>query len=391
MGDKRDSSWRLLPAIIACLCLLHTLAAHGATPKFWTLENDQLAVSLSSQSAAIVSVVHKGNHTTYANPTSGTEIVRLQIPVGDWDGHSAAGGQADRFQAQRGSADSLTLTASRFKTSEGDFPIRLEIHCRLDGDNFVTRLRVTNRGTHTIDQIAFPMLQVEPAADGSEMLEMAEGPARLRDLFSQNTVHTHHDPFERLDPQDIRGWIYNDPAFSGKAFEYPSGFFMHSAWLNYRAGTRRRLGRARPELQSQYAVVERRLQRSRVSMAANRQTCQLSWRWFPLIRPGESCGIAGGVPEFDSGDWHEVARQHRNWLQTWLPRAAVAEKLQSSIGWISRGITAYEQIPAIARTRRRGRRAIFHHLRLVRQRHEQLSYDYFPQAMLGGESSLRRT
>jgi hypothetical protein len=390
MGDKRGSSWRVLPAIVACPCLLHGVAARGAAPQFWTLENEQLAVTLSGHSAAIVTVEHKANHTTYTNPAAGAEIIRVRIPVDDWDGHSAAGSQAERFRVQWQSADSLVLTATRFTTTAGGFPIRMEIHCRLEGDNFVTRLRVTNGGTRAIDQIAFPMLDVGPAADGSETIEMTGGPARLRELFSQNTVRTHHDPFERLDPQDMRGWIYDDPAFSGKAFEYPSGFFMHSAWLNYRAGD---IGvgwdvRDR-SFQSQYAVVERQLQRSRVSTAANRQTYRLSWRWFPLIRPGESWESPEVYLKFGSGDWHGVARQHRDWLQTWLQRPVVAAGLRSSIGWISRGITSYAQIPAIARTGVEVGAPYFIVYGWYGSGMHGLSYDYFPQAMLGGESSLR--
>jgi len=242
-----------------------------------------------------------------------------------------------------------------------------------------------------IDGVTFPSIGVEPADDAGETLSMTAGPQRLRDVFSDNQRRVHHDPFERLDPEDMRGWIHDDPAFATKAYEYPSGFLLHSAWIHYGAG---RFGvgiesRDR-SFQSQFAVVERKLLRDRESAARNRRTYELSWRWVPRIDPGQTWESPEVHLKFDAGDWHGIARQHREWLAGWLERPVVANRFRESLGWVSRGVSDFDQIPALARD---AVTAGFPYLLIYGwygSGMNGLSYDFYPQASLGGEESLRR-
>src|SRR5882724_10376886 len=378
----------LLIAATLHLCSSFVAAQTAAT---WKLENDQLSVTLSRKSGAIQAVLKKQSQASYTNPAASPELVTLEIPVGLWEGHTALGSQGSGFRARQTSPDSLALTASEFTTAEGKFQIDLEIRFRLEKDNIVTQLRLTNRGSQTIDQIAFPMLDLAPAADKSEGFITAGGPRTMRELFSQNKVRTDYNPFERLDPEDRRGWGYSEPAINAKAFEYPSGFMgMHSDWMLYHAGDLGVGFDVRDKLfQSQYAVVERNLIRYHVSHAGNRQNYRISWHWFPLVAKGESWESPEVYLKFGSNDWHEVAKQHREWAETWMKRPNVAPKLQSGLGWLSRGITAFDQIPEIAQTRVDVGAPYFLVYGWYIDGMNDLSYGYFPQFWLGGETALR--
>lgn len=372
-------------------CLPGSISVAQTAASSWKLENDQLTVTLSRKSGAIQAVLKKQGEVSYKNPATSPEALLLRIPMGLWEGHSALGSQGSGFEVRQQTADSITLTTSDFVTSEGKFPVDVEIRFRLEKNNLVTQLRLTNRSSHTIDQIAFPMLDLGPAADNSESIVTTAGPRKLRELFSQNKIRTHYDPFVRLDPESSGGWGVGDPAISAKAFEYPSGFMrMHSDWMLYRAGDLGIGWDVRDKsFQSQYAVVQRLLIRDHVSAAANRQNYRISWRWFPQVGQGKSWASPEVELMFGSTDWHELAKQHREWAETWMQRPKVAEKFQSSLGWLSRGITSFDQIPVITKTGVDVGAPYFIVYGWYIDGMNDLSYGYFPQYWLGGEVALR--
>ncbi len=381
----------LLLGLLALLCAPAISTDKLSPQDSWKLENDQLAVTLSRKSGAIQAVLKKQGGVPYKNPATSPETLLLRIPMGLWEGHSVLGSQGSGLRARQQTADSITLTTSDFVTGEGTFPVDVEIRFRLEKNNLVAQLRLTNRSSHTIDQIAFPMLDVGPSADDSESIVTTSGPRELHELFSQNKIRTHLNPFERLDPDDPRGWGHSDPTISAKAFEYPSGFMgMHSDWMLYRVGD---LGIGwdirDKSFQSQYAVVERFLTRDHLSAAANRQNYRISWRWFPLVGQGKSWESPEVYLKFGSTDWHELAKQHREWAETWMQRPKVAEKFQSSLGWLSRGVTSFDQIPAIAKTGVDVGAPYFIVYGWYIDGMNDLSYGYFPQFWLGGEPALR--
>ncbi len=216
---------------IACLLAAWIpLQAHSASA--WTLENDQLAVTLAERTGGVASVLRKSNGHLYTNPSALPEVLRLRIPVGLWDGHSAAGSQAPKIKVVRHAPGSVALRFGSFTTPAGQFPVEVEIDYRLEGDNLVAQLHLSNRGDRAIDRIVFPALDVSPAGSGDESIVMSSGPIPLKALFSENRVRTHHDPFQVLDPTDLRGWFTADPAYPAKGFDYPAGFSpLHTAWI----------------------------------------------------------------------------------------------------------------------------------------------------------------
>jgi hypothetical protein len=76
-------------------------------------------------------------------------------------------------------------------------------------------------------------------------------------------------------------------------------------------------------------------------------------------------------------------------LQTWLPRVNSGAEVQESLGWVSRGISSFEQIPAIARTAVDVGAPYVLLYRWYGGGMSRLSYGFFPQSILGSEASLR--
>jgi hypothetical protein len=388
----RSRASLVTPSIAFLAALLATRALAGAPDsQQLSIENDALEVQIDSRSAAIVRARRERNGSVRDHPLVGAEPLELTVPVDTWDGHAVTAAQSDGFKVTRRTENSLTLATGLFVTAAGSFPIAVEIDYRVDGDDLVTRLRIRNASRSAVTAIKFPAVGVEPDSGDAESLSMTSGPRKLRDMFSDNRIRTHHDPFERLDPEDPRGWIRDDPAFPIKAFEYPSGFLLHSAWMHYGAdGFGVGIESRDRSFQSQFALIERTLRRDRLSAALNRRSYELAWRWVPTVAPGQVWESPEVHLKFDDGDWHAIARQHRDWLESWLARPVVAQKFRETLGWVSRGISDFDQIPAMARD------AVDAGIPYVLLYGwygggmSGLSYDFFPQASLGGAESLRR-
>jgi hypothetical protein len=200
------------PTLPTRVLLAATLALAGpwpagtlcAEPKTAVIENAEIAVTISLGSGAITRVARKKGGAGYANPVAAAEMLRMRIPLDDWDGHAMVGSRADWHVARTATPEALTLTAKRYADTSGHEPLIVEIHYRLDGANVVAQLNMTNSGSRVVDGIDFPVLDVAAASDGRESIVTTSGPVPLRDMFSTNAVRTQHDPFERLDPEDPR-------------------------------------------------------------------------------------------------------------------------------------------------------------------------------------------
>jgi len=379
---------RIIFVILMIACVPPRLAADAA----WKLENDHLLVRISTSTGGVANVLCKADGKTYTNPFAPPESMRLRIPLGPWDGHFVSSREARKVRLAHQTADAIELTIDTFVTPEGSFPITVDIRYRLEGNNLVAQLNLANRGDAVIDRIVFPVLGASPAASGEEFVVMSSGPIPLRGLFSPNRVRRHHDPFRLLDPTDLRGWFTIDPAYPAKGFDYPSGFSpLHTAWMNYQAdGASIGWDVRDRKAQTQYAVIERHLERDRVSVTNNRQTYELSWQWFPLIGKGGSWESPEVFLKFGEDDWHVIAKQHREWLETWVRKPDPPEAFQSSLGWISQGVTSFDQIPELARRGVAVGAPYFIVYGWYGYGMNHLSYDYYPREMLGGEAGLRR-
>ncbi|MFO1466008.1 MAG: hypothetical protein U1F35_06160 [Steroidobacteraceae bacterium] len=356
-----------------------------------TLENDALRVEVSARTGAITG---GGWREGPSDLLAASDGVRLRAPRGNVEGRWLTADRRRGLSPSLRSGTAVTLTGT-LATGDGvadHASVRLQY--RLEDQDLVLSLEVWNQAGVAIDQIEFPSLRL-PAGDGSETFERAEGSLRLRDVFSSNRIRFRHDPFERLDPNDYRGWAYDDPGIQWKVFQYPTGFSLSTAWIHYTAG---RFGVALESrdrsFQIQYAFVTQALQRDARSAARNAWTYGLGWRFIPQVAPGANWRSPEMRIHFDRGDWHGIARRHREWMQSWQRRPVVPAAFRQSLGWMSRGINSYDQIPVYAaQAVASGTPYLLIYGwfgSIANGGMNGLSYEYHPQQILGGEDSLRR-
>jgi hypothetical protein len=312
-----------------------------------TLENSDLRISLSPKSATLLDAFRKPSTISYLGSSKQTGWFRIQIPLPYWEGHTAASRDLKGVHVQKGGPDSAELRATRLLTKEGTYAINTQLILRLDRDNLVCRLRVQNQSKETIDRIIFPIVDVPAPADSQEALVLPQIAFPLRMAFDGNDVRTAHNPFDTADPLDLKAWFFSDPKVSVKAFNYP--IYLPTAWFTLVGGGKGIGFDVRDRnFQFQKFLIERRLYRDTQSREANQRDYELSWNWYPLVRPGGEWESPEIYIKFDQGDWHGIAAQHRDWMKDWIRRPNVARKFQSSIGWLSRNIRSYDEIPRIA-------------------------------------------
>jgi hypothetical protein len=385
-------------SFIVVLLSLSAVLATGQIPaaraKEITLENSQLRVVLSAQNGTLISIDQKKGNLSYLGSSSQSGWFRVQIPLADWEGHFTASKDLPAMSVAKKTADSVEFQATSLSSKEGKYKISARLSIRLEGDNIICFLNLRNDSQRTIDRISFPIVDVPPASDGNESIFTPNSsffqllPLRL--LFSSNDLQTTHNPFDSLDPVDLRAWFANDPKIPVKGINYPMD--LPTAWLTY-TGDKKGLGfdvRTK-DFEFQKFTVERRLFRDTVSPANNKHDYELGWNWYPLVKPGTTWQSPEIFIKCDQGDWHAIAKQHRDWLRTWITRPKPPKELQQSIGWISRGIQSFDQIPAIAKSGVEIGAPYFIVYGWGDLLNEGgMTYDSYPKTEFGGVEALRR-
>jgi hypothetical protein len=353
------------------------------------IENSELRVALSPRNATLLSVSQKPSGAACLGSVKQAGWFRVQIPLPYWEGNAAASQDVKALTVKRLAGDSVELEADQLLSKGGSFPVSFHLTLRLEHDNLVSKLSVQNHGKETIDRVQFPIVDVPPAADSSELLLSPIGPVPLRFAFSANDVRTDHNPFDSLDPLDLGAWIFSDPKVSVKVSDYP--MYLPTGWLKF-VGEGRGVGLDVHGLDFQFQkfMLERRLYRDAVSREANRRDYELSVNWYPLVRPNDTWESPEVYLKFDGTDWHPIALQHRDWIKTRVHRADVAPELRSCIGWLSRPITNYDQIPAIAKQGVEVGAPYFIVYGWSQISAAGMSYSAYPRTDIGGIESLQR-
>jgi len=206
-------------------------------------------------------------------------------------------------------------------------------------------------------------------------------------MFSENEIRTSHNPFDSLDPLDLKAWFFTDPRISKKAIDYPPscrrpGFhtLVKARGSGLTCGTK--------QFQYQRFMIERRLYRDQSSRGANRRDYELSWNFYPLVRPGASWESPEVYLKFDNGDWHAVAKQHRDWLR---PGSAVRTwPLSSELHWVDQPRSPlFDEIPKVASQGVDAGAPYFILYGWSQIGPQGMSYTSYPRVELGGEESLK--
>ena len=354
-----------------------------------TLENSELKVTLSAENATVMSVTKKQTNTSYLGSSEQSGWFKVQIPLPNWDGHAASSRNLKSVTVKKRGMDSVEIRTNLLRAEDGQYAVPIELVLRLEGENLVCRLKLQNNTKQTIDRVTFPILDVPPAAARTEAIFMPNLMWPLGMVFSKNQIQTAHNPFLSLDPVDVRAWFYSDPRMSVKAIDYPAD--LPTGWVSYTADGKGIGFDVRDKsFQFKRFFFERRLYRDTRSREANRYDFELSWQWYPLVKPGESWDSSDVYIHFGTADWHGIAAQHRDWLKTWIGRPQVAPLLKASLGWISRNIRSYDEIPTHAKQGVEVGAPYFIMYGWSPIGSHGMSYDAYPRKEFGGLESLRR-
>lgn len=380
---------RLMQRALWLSLLTVALAQTAYSEEHLVLENEHLRVALSRSSATLLAVEHKQRNQDYLGSVAQPGWFQVQLPLEHWEGHRASSGELPTIAVRRLAQDAVQFHAEKLISGEGTYPVRFRLTLRLDGENLVARLNLDNQSDETIDRVVFPRLAVPPGADSQEHLHTPNNTWPLRNIFSENDVRVAHNPYHSLDPMDARAWFFSDPRISVKAANYP--MFLTAGWVNYvRDGRGIGFDVRDADIQFQRLLVERRLYRDAHDRRANRRDYELSWNWYPLVRPGARWESPEVYINFGESDWLPIARQHREWLTTWIRRPSPPPTFQSSIGWISRNVRSFDQIPEMARQGVEVGAPYFILYGWNQIGAGGMAYGNYPRLKLGGAEALRR-
>jgi hypothetical protein len=355
-----------------------------------TLENSQLRVVLSTQNGSLITVDRKDEDVSYLGSSVQSGWFRVELPLPDWEGHVAASKDLSTVRVAKQTSDSVELEATGLTSKQGKYKVTSHLSIRLKGDNIICALALRNDSQQTIDQITFPIVDVPAASDSTESLFSPNlfQFGGLRPLFSPNDIQSAQSPFDTLDPLDRRAWFSADPKITSKGLNYPMD--LSTAWASYTSDHKGVGFDVRTkDFQFQKFTLERRMFRDHRSRAANRQDYELAWHWYPLVRPGDSWQSAEVYIKCDDGDWHVIAKQHRDWLRTWIIRPHPPKEFEQSIGWLSHGIQSFDDIPLWAKKGVDIGAPYFLIYGWSAINLGGMTYDSYPKKELGGVAALR--
>ena len=137
-----------------------------------TLENSELKVTLSAENATVMSVIKKQTNTSYLGSSEQSGWFKVQIPLPNWDGHTAGSRNLKSVTIKKRGMDSVEIRTNLLRAEDSQYAVPIELVLRLEGENLVCRLKLQNNTKQTIDRVTFPILGVPPAAARTEAILM---------------------------------------------------------------------------------------------------------------------------------------------------------------------------------------------------------------------------
>lgn len=265
------------------------------------------AVEVDPQSGGLAALHLTEPETSFVARPSTAGLLRFALPLSHFPSHHVEVGTHGAPTIERRD-DTLTLTYETLTTSEGTFPVRVEITLMAAPDGLRLRARVHNGGSDVIPQVCFPQLLGLGAIDGAE---------ETRIQLSRGQVWPLLELTAR--PDDARFLQIHLQRY------IPRGSGIHNMkWLDY-GSSQRGFSLYREETRdvTQGLLVDRP---DRMDDQIN-----LSWVHFPFIQPGETWDSGEFVLLPHAGDWFAGARAYQSYAAQHYPYNA-PKRLREALG-----------------------------------------------------------
>jgi hypothetical protein len=252
-------------------------------------------VDVDTATGALCAIHLDDPATEFVTPKAGAGLARIAVPLGHYQSHALECGTHGAPSISE-DGDGLRLRYDSLASTEGTFPIEVEIRLRPSPDGLVASATVRNGWDRPLPQIIFPQLMDLEAVGGEAGTRLQLGRYRI-------------EPFQKLamTPDNAR-WM------DGPLQEYVpyADFRFNMKWLDY--------GDADKGL-TLYSRNTRHTAQGLVVQRADRADTRLNLRWshHPLLAPGETWESGDYVIFPHAGDWYAGARAYKVFTDTAYP------------------------------------------------------------------------
>jgi hypothetical protein len=256
------------------------------------------SATIDLETGAIVSIRLEDPEIEFVSPTSGRGLARFAAPLDHYQSHFLeCGVHGSPTISERDGG--VILNYELLSSSDGTFPIAVEIQLRGSDDGLVLSARVENGLDRPIPQLMFPQLIDLAAVAGEDETRLQLGRHCMQ-------------PFRRLamEPDNAR-WM-DGPL--NTYFPY-SDFQFNMKWLDY--------GDASGGI-TLYSRNTRHVTQGLVVQRPDRADERMNLRWahYPILQPGETWESGEFVLVTHPGDWYAGARAYKAFTDTAYPSNA---------------------------------------------------------------------
>ena len=290
------------------------------------LENDAVSVQIDPKTGGISSIADKHSGREYVAAPDRAAGVRCIVPK--------PGLECSHVDVSSPAIDIKGATCTlQYDNNE----ITAAVTLSLRSEYLSCALTIHNAGNESIEETIFPRIQGLGKIPDGNIVWPFLAKTRIKDPLGNGLGGDHHT------------WNEFTQKYVGR---YPET--LTSAWLDY-GNTEG--GLALESLHTDFSIADFSLHRV-VEKAHNpvRRTLDIAITHPRRIAPGETYTFPETVIRLHTGDWHQTARAHRKWLETWITKPVVPQKFAESIGWHfafmkhqdGHVIHTYEDLPKVA-------------------------------------------
>ncbi|MFC2084391.1 DUF6259 domain-containing protein, partial [Bacteroidota bacterium] len=308
------------------------------------LENDTLKVTISKENGSILGIYDKRFSKQYIGVEKFAKLFRLMIPIEEWYGRHIDSEEQLVQKIEKTDDRTLRLHFGPFQVENNIFSISAIVLIRILGENIELTLKVENRENTVITNVLFPYI------GGLQEISDRESDAIYLPSQLERRIT---NPLATL-AQNHYSW---SKARLKRFYRYP--FWLSSTWIDY---SNIKFGLAfdvrSKDFRMQDFYIEGQVDKDTARIENNVQALSFAWSFHPHITINEEWESPKVIIRAHEGNWHIVADDHRQWVESWIPKAKISEQFVKSLGWHfyfmkhqdGTVINTYDDLPKMAKS-----------------------------------------